>query len=418
MIKYLTLTLIFLFLLTATACSTAGDESGTVTPPAESPLASVTEAPLPAPTETVGPLSTETAVPDPTTAPQPTATSGEVLEPTQEAAIDLATRCLPDDPQRTGTGPFINLQDGYCFQYPVEEGFLIKDVLPIGVAAVWGPPLTPSFEPLRAGLTVHKSERAGGRTLHEIVSASPAAYPEAEVVDDDATFAGEAAQVVEGIPGMMDSRRTYLIHDDWVYEITLVPLTQPGELEQAVMAQRDLLWQTVSSSFTWLPEGTAAQFDGCPQAEGSGPNPTSPYVSLSYDYCLLCPSHYQQQESLVQGMTTFTGPALDPTAADPLRAQVRIMAPEQAGGRSVQEVVDDLIVANPASDIEQSEAVLAGKSAILVSGLPGAQEGRDLFAVYDDLVYQIRIEPLGVPELADDLEAAWDMVTTSFTFYR
>jgi hypothetical protein len=130
---------------------------------------------------------------------------------------------------------------GYCFQYPVEAGFRIHDVLPPGIAAVCGPPLTPNFEPIRADLTVYKQEPANDCTLDEVVATVLTTYPEAQVVDTAAAFAGEPAQVVEGISGMMDSRRYYLIHNDFVYEITLAPLTQPGEFEEAVMAQRELL---------------------------------------------------------------------------------------------------------------------------------------------------------------------------------
>jgi hypothetical protein len=159
----------------------------------------------------------------------------------------------------------INLQDGYCLQYPVLEGVTVSDLFaPIGVAAFLGAPLSEGMEPVRAGLTVHKTGPAGGRSVEEIVAEVIANNPGAEAVDVNATFAGEPAQIVEGIEGMMDSRRHYLIHSDFVYEITLVPLTPIQGYEEAVTAQRDSLWQTVSSTFTWLPEDVLQQYPSNP----------------------------------------------------------------------------------------------------------------------------------------------------------
>jgi hypothetical protein len=340
-------------------------------------------------------------------------------EPLSESgALDLPAACLPDDDPDSPNGPFVNLQDGYCFHYPVAAGFSVRDVLSPGIAAVWGPPLTPSFEPIRAGLTVYKREPAGGRALDEFVAAALADNPEAEVVDAGATFAGEAAQVIEGMEGMMDSRRYYLLHNDFVYEITLVPLTSLPEFEEAVMAQREQLWETVSSTFTWLPEEAVEHFAGCPPMEDVGPFPGSPYVNASAGYCLIYPSHYGQQEIPAQAMTIFTGPALDPTVPEPLRSIVTIDVSEAADGRTVQEVVGAMLAVVTGLNIQDSETTLDGEPAILVTGLPARSEGWDLFAVYGDTVYHLRIEPLGVSELAGDLEATWERIIGSFTFLR
>lgn len=333
-------------------------------------------------------------------------------EPSDASLVELPAACVPQDDQ---TGPLVNVQDGYCFQYPVQAGFRIHDVLPIGVTAVWGPPLTPTFEPIRAGLTVHKREPVNGRSLEEIVAAVLEANPGAQVVDAAATFAGEPAQIVEGIDGMMDSRRYYLIHDDYHFEITLVPLTQPGEFEEAVMEQRGLLWQTVSSSFTWLPPEIITQFSSCPSMDPAGPTPNSLYVNIPHGYCLLYLSYYGQQDIYSQDMTLLTGPALDPTIPEPLRSLVTIEV-LAANGRSLQQVVEERIAEYPDLTFQQSEATLGGEPAIIVTDLPARDPGRDLFAVHNDQVYHLRVEPLGFPELADELEANWELIIESFHF--
>lgn len=337
---------------------------------------------------------------------------------TDSSTIELPSACLSQIDESATTGPFINLQDGYCFHYPVEAGFRIHDVLPPGIAAVWGPPLTPTFEPIRAGLTVYKQGHVAGQTLDEVVGAVVEANPGARVVDAAATFAGEPAQVVEGIEGMMDSRRVYVIYSDFVYEITLVPLTQAGEFEEAVMAQRELLWETVSSSFTWLPVETAAHFAACPQLDMSSAIQKSPYINPLHGYCFVYPSHYGQQDSIARDMVVLTGPALDPTIPDPLRSMVTISALESAEGRSVQQVVDELIAEAPGLEIQQYEAILGSEPAILVTGLPARMEGRDLFFIHNDTIFRLRGEPLGFPELAEDLEETWDIIMSSFRFFH
>lgn len=268
------------------------------------------------------PAATNTPAPDEPASsdtPQPTETYVPIEEP---AVIEMPDACFPETEQYA---PFINVGDGYCVQYAVQEGFRVKDVFP-GIAAIWGQPLTPDFEPVRSGLTIVKQGTAAGRSLDEIVDAS-------------ATFAGEPAQIVEGIPGMMEGRHYYTIHNDFVYEITLVPINEQGELAEEVGAQRDLLWQTAMNTFTWLPQNVLEQFSECPV----GTQEASPYVNVANAYCLLYPSHFRQQYLYSQGEVLFFSPAVDPTIPEPVMALLHVAVPEAASGRSLEQVVDDVV---------------------------------------------------------------------------
>ena len=308
-------------------------------------------------------------------------------------------------------GALINLHDGYCLQYPVLDGAKISDLFaPIGVAAIWGAPLTLTFEPVRAGLTVHKQEAANGRSLDEVVAAVIANSSGAEVAETT-TFAGEPAQVVEGIDGMMDSRRHYLLHNDFVYEITLVPLTPVIGFEEAVTAQRDLLWQTVSESFTWLPNEAVEQFSFCP----TGRQESSPYVNPRGGYCLLYPSYFTQQDITVPDVTIFAGPG-DPTIPEPVQVTLQV-ATEAANGRSLEQVVAEALAAHPGVEIEQSEVELGGETAVLLTGLPARTLGHDLYVIHNDTVYHLRLDPLGFDQVSTDLTVVWDTVLESFTFF-
>ena len=389
----LTLLLCLVWLLLA-AC-TPSVESGFVDQPTNMPVTAVMPTTSP---------DTMPADADPTDEAIPVEPTESANEASTSSSNGLPTACYPQA-ENAQTGPYVNLQDGYCFQYPVAEGFRVHDVFPdIGVSAVWGPPLTPNLEPIRAGLTVHKQEAVNGRSLDEIVATVLADNPEAQVVDAAATFAGEPAQIVEGISGMMDSRRYYLIHDGFLFEVTLVPLTQPGEFEEAVMAQRESLWQSVSSSFTWLPAETSAQFNNCPTPAPNGPAPESPFVDVHQGYCLLYPSYYGQQYISEQAQALFTYV----TVTDPMQDIVTISILEPANGRSVQEVAAQISAAQPDAVLEQSETMLDGKPAIVVTG----SSNRDLYTIHNDQVYHLHLDPLGSP----DLETAWALITETFHF--
>jgi len=68
--------------------------------------------------------------------------------------------------------------------------------------------------------------------------------------------------------------------------------------------------------------------------------------------------------------------------------------------------------------ITRTETTLAGEPALVVEGLPGRNEARHLYAIHNDTVYHLWLEPLDIAEVADEAEAAWQMALDSFTFLR
>lgn len=333
-------------------------------------------------------------------------------EPTAvPAALKFPEACFPETDLNA---PFINLADGYCVQYAVQDGFRVKDVFLPGIAAIWGEPLTPGFEPLRAGLTIQKQGPANGRSLDEVVDEVLAQNTEATVVDAEATFAGEPAQVVEGLPGMMDSRHTFLIHNDFVYEITLVPLTAEGELAEEVLAQRDQLWQTAMETFTWLPQPVIEQFSACP----TGTQDASPFVSVTDAYCLRYPSYFRQQQFFSEGEARFFSLEGDPTVPEPVFATLHVEVTDAADGRSLEQIVDEIAAKAEGLEITRAEAMLGGEPALIVEGLPARNVTRHAYALHDGKLYHLWVEPLDIAEAADAAEAAWQTALASFTFVR
>jgi hypothetical protein len=61
--------------------------------------------------------------------------------------------------------------------------------------------------------------------------------------------------------------------------------------------------------------------------------------------------------------------------------------------------------------------MLGEETAVLITGLPGRTAGRDLYAVHNETVYHLRLDPLGFEQVATDLELVWQTVLDSFTFF-
>jgi hypothetical protein len=320
----------------------------------------------------------------------------------------LPAACFTQNEQNS---VLINLQGGYCLQYPVIDGATVHDIFPNGTATILGGRLSFTFEPVRAGLSVVKGDWVNSRSLDEIVSEIVADNLGAEVVGIT-TFAGELTQIVEGIEGVIDSRRYYLLHNELVYEVTLMPLTPIMGFEEAVTRQRNVLWQTIGESFTWLTDDMITQFSFCP----AGGLEASPYINLRTEYCLLYPSHFSQQAVTMPDLTIFAGPIADPTSPVPSQIVLQIMT-ETANGRSLTQVVDEVIASVVGSEIEGSQEMLGGEPAIILTGLHGSPLDRDLYTIHHDTVYHLRLDPADFRYLLPDMTIVWDTVLYSFTFF-
>ena len=114
----------------------------------------------------------------------------------------------------------------------------------------------------------------------------------------------------------------------------------------------------------------------------------------------------------------FFSTAVDPTIPDPVMALLHVAVPEAANGRSLEQVVDEVVAEYQDLEITRTETTLAGEPALVVEGLPGRNEARHLYAIHNDTVYHLWLEPLDIAEVADEAEAAWQMALDSFTFLR
>jgi hypothetical protein len=147
-----------------------------------------------------------------------------------------------------------NADDGYCLRYPT--GFELGEVFP-GIANFYGPPRAPGSEPLAAGLVIQVREVEGEQGLAEVVESyveeqqrvgwlSPA-YTQTET-----TLGGQPAVLLQG-PGEYSPLHILLtVHEGKRYTLSIWP-----DVDEFPLVSDDVhaLWQTVPSSFSFLPKG-------------------------------------------------------------------------------------------------------------------------------------------------------------------
>jgi hypothetical protein len=149
----------------------------------------------------------------------------------------------PDCPAATaGTQLLTNQAHGYCLLYPTghesQQPNENETVLYIGALL--------NVQQPRAYIAI---EPAGGRTAAQVADALiadvSAALPGLEVKRTSTTVDGEAAIVLDDMPGQDINRQLVMVHGDRLYHLTFAP---------ADHAQMDALYNTVISSFNFLPQ--------------------------------------------------------------------------------------------------------------------------------------------------------------------
>jgi hypothetical protein len=364
----------------------------------------VTDTPEPAPRlaptsspATLNPKVTTTAMsPTPTTQP-----------PGPETTPQIPASCMPQD---DGLAAYFNLSNGYCLLYP--ERFRVGDVTP-WMANFYGPPLDPSVEPVQAGFSIQAHQPADGQTLEQVVTR----YIKSEVGDtlpvsrSLITLGGEAAEVIEGLPGRTGNRRALLIHQDMVYHLVLYPVDdafpQAGPDVEAI-------WQAATESLTFLPSTFLDAYAAC----ASGSDERAAYLNPGAGYCLLYPHAMTLQAAagyapqiVLSGSLRGPGPAKPVTLA--------IDAPWPAQGRSLAEIVDNALIDVSSADVTGTLTTIGGALAEVLDGLPGTARSRHAVVVHEGQVYTLRQAPHRDPALADyqsEAEALWQTVSQSLAF--
>jgi hypothetical protein len=139
----------------------------------------------------------------------------------------------------TGTQFLMNEQYGYGLLYPagydVQHPNEHETVLFVGSLL--------NVEQPRAYIKV---QEAGGRTAAQVADELTAAFAGFNIKRTNVTIGGEAAVVLDNIPGQDTSRQVVIVHDDRLYMLTFVPASEDyGE----VYTQMENLYTIVLNSF-------------------------------------------------------------------------------------------------------------------------------------------------------------------------
>ena len=208
------------------------------------------------PTQPPAPTSApaETQAPMPTEAPAPTAEPVTPTVPTPDtpvAGLDCADAGLP-----VYTAP----QGDYCFAYP--EQFTLEPSPAAGTLSLSGPALDQSLEPLRASLGIETQPVSAEADLARLVDAYLTQTPfqglPAPIERTQINLGGEPAEVLEDVPGRLNSRLVMALHNGSLYTLRF----HPSGASQAA-ADLEALYSTVTGSFRFLP-GAAVHPAGAP----------------------------------------------------------------------------------------------------------------------------------------------------------
>lgn len=155
-----------------------------------------------------------------------------------------------------------NEADEYCLAYPA--GFCQwelsgEDTTIVGGKTVEEDPSRCQNEPLllhgEVAWVSLNAEAANGRSVEQVVEAYETelgvSLAEFGVERLETTLDGEAAVLLDGVPGQDLMRRLYAVHDDTLYQLTFVPA---GEDRGEQYAEMLALYDLVTESFRFLDQ--------------------------------------------------------------------------------------------------------------------------------------------------------------------
>jgi len=152
--------------------------------------------------------------------------------------------CVPQSPDRV---QYPNPKVDYCLLHPAQFQVNVVDIANV---LVEGPAVGEGPQPVRAGLNITVVP-AEGRDLTPVVDEVVSEYAGLPITRNPGTLGGEAAEIVEGLPGVTGSRDVFAVHEDRVYRLRFYPV-DPAFPQ--VAPDVDELWGAVIASFAFLPK--------------------------------------------------------------------------------------------------------------------------------------------------------------------
>lgn len=330
-------------------------------------------------------------------------------ESSRVPASSTGTASAPACPEAVpGTHQLLAPAQGICFLYPDTYNALQGEdgTITLYVRSLFG-----SHVPL-ASISYSAAE---GQSLEEITAQRVLDYAWTETKPESITLGGEAAVMLDNLPGQDTNRRVVAVHDGRVYDLMISGIGAnygtAGELAEA-------FYETVIASFQFIevePEAPLRAGPECPEAKAD----TMLFTSEPQGYCLLLPAAYSPLQ--VDEAGTEMAFYVD-SMQERARARLVIKATD-AGGRSLQEVTVDreaeIKRAVPGSDVMWSwGSLLDGEPANQFYQVPGQELSREVVVLHAGRLYTLTFAP-DDPEAGEtyaEMESLYDMVMDSFSF--
>lgn len=352
--------------------------------------------PQQASTATNADASTASPLPDLTSTPTPAAMD-ETLEPPSIVEPPPATLAINGQPQASGIGTF-------CWNSGEEGAGLGMCVDKLGVPTPRDP-LQVEPGPFTAQLSFAPDLVPTGISLTAI-PVSPEDEMTVEGTPQWRWWPFGEGQSME-LPAANPTEVTLTL-EPGLYALTAFTFIEGrGDVVYGFLVQvGDAVPTTGGVAFT-LPET-------CRPSEG-----LSPYVDPGGRYCLLYPTYFRIAD-VTMDRAGFIGPALD-DSIEPVFAALGVSVNGPAGERTLAQVVDEYVAANSGGlPTTRTPLTIGGEPAEMVEGLPGRTPHSQIFFIHAGTVYQLSVFPLG-PDFANaapDIDAVWNAVRESFTFFE
>jgi hypothetical protein len=323
---------------------------------------------------------------------------------------------LPLTCVQPGLPTYIDRELGICFAFP--QRFSVSEPVD-GGGTIVGTPMSGTLEPLFASLKIEYTPTEGQeRAAFTEAYLDRFADTEFEIRRLPTTLAGQAAELLEPVPGDLSSRQVIADHrSDGIITLSFAPSFRERAAGTLVTPQRraqieaDLLFETVMASFNFLsPRGTAPE-DAIWVPESCVTGDQAVFVDPEGGYCLGFPARFSVQTA-PGGGPMLVGPPLDQSLS-PVRALFTLIAEEITAEKTVDEIVADYA----GTEVDWNEATVAGLPAMMIDGVPSRGTARNLFVPVGDIVYHFLFQPdlERAPRAADDVEALYSAVTASFS---
>jgi hypothetical protein len=145
---------------------------------------------------------------------------------------------------------YTSARGDYCFAYP--ERFTLQTTSADGAPLLSGPALDQGPEPLRASMSIDVQPVTGeavlDRLIYSFLSQDYFQGPPASVARAQITLGGQPAEVLEGVPGKLNSRLVMTLHEGNLYTLRF----HPSEMAQTE-SDLEALYDAVTNTFRFTP---------------------------------------------------------------------------------------------------------------------------------------------------------------------